>query len=183
MQSAQSTSQDHRSQKKELPTVHSYLKWLNIFIIAIVACICMYAWNCLINDIVARANQCAGNTNRCADSGHVYDFGPPAPMVSQNAKVRENKQSKWNFHICYLIFWHFRNNSISEKLSFIISSSLLSMLQHYNNKIYIEFIVLHWFPVMITIIIISDTTIFCISILDCKGGQYGAVHPKGLTGL
>ena len=26
MQSAQSTSQDHRSQKKELPTVHSYLK-------------------------------------------------------------------------------------------------------------------------------------------------------------
>ena len=36
---------------------------------------------CLINGIVARANRCAGNTDRCADSGHVYDFGPPAPLV------------------------------------------------------------------------------------------------------
>ena len=36
---------------------------------------------CLINGIVARASRCAGNTNRCADSCHDYDFCPPAPMV------------------------------------------------------------------------------------------------------
>ena len=46
---------------------------------------------CLINGIVARASRCAGNTNRCADPCHVYDFCPPAPMYLTSVSILPDK--------------------------------------------------------------------------------------------